>query len=181
MISKPTDAPCFKCKAGTDVECGCAPRGIDFQYLSEAAQENYRKAHELCDSPIETMMLEGLQVQSFGEDFEFLIGFTSPQESDFGKAAVLCVPQLEVGPYRADIVLFDLKRSTSEMQYALVIECDGHDFHERTKEQAAYDRSRDRDMQLAGYEVIRFTGHEINRDAYACADHAIAFVKRGIR
>lgn len=51
----------------------------------------------------------------------------------------------------------------------LVIECDGHDFHERTKRQAKRDRSRDRAFQQAGYTVFRFTGSEIYNDAWECA------------
>ena len=53
---------------------------------------------------------------------------------------------------------------------AAVVECDGHDFHERTKEQARRDRSRDRRLQDAGYRVFRFTGSEIYRDPLGCAD-----------
>lgn len=49
-----------------------------------------------------------------------------------------------------------------------VVECDGHDFHERTKEQAARDRSRDRALQQCGYRIFRFTGSEIYRDPIAC-------------
>lgn len=51
----------------------------------------------------------------------------------------------------------------------VVVECDGHDFHEKTKEQAARDKKRDRDFQLAGWKVLRFTGSEIHRDVEACA------------
>jgi hypothetical protein len=51
----------------------------------------------------------------------------------------------------------------------LIVECDGHDFHERTKEQARRDRSRDRYMTSLGFRVLRFTGSEIHRDAEACA------------
>jgi hypothetical protein len=42
--------------------------------------------------------------------------------------------------------------------------CDGHDYHERTKEQAERDKSRDRALKRAGYDVIHFTGREIWRD-----------------
>lgn len=52
----------------------------------------------------------------------------------------------------------------------LVIECDGHDFHERTKEQAKRDRSRDRDVQAAGFKIFRFTGSEIWKDPCKCSD-----------
>ena len=51
----------------------------------------------------------------------------------------------------------------------IIVECDGHDFHERTKEQAAKDKRRDRELQRLGYKVYRFTGKEINEDSIACA------------
>lgn len=54
--------------------------------------------------------------------------------------------------------------------FVCVVEADGHDFHERTKEQAARDRQRDRDLQTAGYLVLRFTGSEIYRDPWRCAE-----------
>jgi very-short-patch-repair endonuclease len=55
----------------------------------------------------------------------------------------------------------------------LIVECDGHDFHERTKEQAAKDRSRDREAQEQGYEIFRFTGSELWKDPLGCAKQVI--------
>ncbi len=52
----------------------------------------------------------------------------------------------------------------------LIIECDGHDFHEKTKKQAARDKRRDRTLQSSGYKVFRFTGTEITRDSLSCAE-----------
>lgn len=54
-------------------------------------------------------------------------------------------------------------------QNQIVVECDGHDFHERTKEQAAKDKSRDRALQTAGYKVFRYTGSEIWANPVKCA------------
>lgn len=45
-----------------------------------------------------------------------------------------------------------------------VVELDGHDFHERTKEQASRDKKRDRDLAAIGLPVIRFTGSDIYKD-----------------
>jgi len=59
----------------------------------------------------------------------------------------------------------------------LIVECDGHDFHERTKQQAAKDRSKDRTFQEAGYTVYRFTGSEIYRDALACARQVLRWAE----
>lgn len=49
------------------------------------------------------------------------------------------------------------------------IELDGHDFHERTKEQAAKDKSRDRLLQTAGWKTLRFTGSEVFKSPFKCA------------
>lgn len=51
----------------------------------------------------------------------------------------------------------------------IAVECDGHDFHERTKAQAKRDRSRDRALQSLGLTVYRFTGSEISTAPAICA------------
>jgi very-short-patch-repair endonuclease len=53
-------------------------------------------------------------------------------------------------------------------RFKIAIELDGHDFHERTKEQARRDKSRDRALQAIGWHVLRFTGSEVYRNATAC-------------
>lgn len=58
-----------------------------------------------------------------------------------------------------------------------VVECDGHEFHERTREQAARDRSRDRDLQASGYAVLRFTGSELFRDPIAAATEVLRAIE----
>ena len=64
------------------------------------------------------------------------------------------LPQVQVGRYRVDFMVrfFDEK---------FIVECDGHDFHERTKQQAQHDKQRDRFLQAEGFKVFRFTGSEI--------------------
>lgn len=78
--------------------------------------------------------------------------------------------QVPIGKYRVDFLL------TLRGQ-KLVVECDGHDFHERTKEQARKDRSRDRYLTNEGYTVIRFTGSEIWADAWKRAEEAVALLE----
>ncbi len=50
----------------------------------------------------------------------------------------------------------------------IAIECDGHEYHDRTKQQAAYDRARDRDLLRLGITTIRFTGSEIHHSIDRC-------------
>lgn len=76
--------------------------------------------------------------------------------------------------WRVDFVLGAVNHAKGRTY--LVVECDGHDFHERTKEQAEKDRSRDRRLQDAGYRIYRFTGREIYREARECATQALLSV-----
>jgi len=90
--------------------------------------------------------------------------------------------QIEDSQYRADFLLTLTKAPPSSwgndrrfeaLTVAAVIECDGHDYHERTKEQAARDRSRDRFVQQCGLNVLRYTGSEIYENPLACAADAV--------
>lgn len=81
--------------------------------------------------------------------------------------------QHQVGRYTAD---FHFTSSRDDKTAFLVVECDGHDFHERTKEQAAHDKKRDRYFAAQGIAVLRFTGSEIWRDAASCSREIESFL-----
>lgn len=68
--------------------------------------------------------------------------------------------------YRLDIGLEVIQGNCRAL---VAIECDGHDFHEKTKKQAQHDKRRDRDLQILGWSVARFTGSEIVRDPRAAS------------
>ncbi len=74
--------------------------------------------------------------------------------------------------YRVDFVLTTERDEARtdfmerEIHYRYAIELDGHEFHERTKEQAQRDRERDRNLAAIGYQVLRYTGSEIYKDSY---------------
>ena len=50
----------------------------------------------------------------------------------------------------------------------VAVELDGHDFHEKTKEQARAEKSRQRALTALGWHVLRFTGSEVYADAAGC-------------
>ena len=78
----------------------------------------------------------------------------------------------EQARYRADVLVYIVPGDDQGRGIApgpLVVEVDGHEFHERTKFQAARDRQRDRAMIPAGFRVVRFTGQEVYRAAEDCA------------
>ena len=88
-------------------------------------------------------------------------------------------PQVAIGPYRADfVVLASIKDNDTGDELSrplLVVECDGHEFHEKTKEQAARDKARDRYMTGLHVPVMRFTGREIWRSPTDCVEEVMAY------
>ena len=46
----------------------------------------------------------------------------------------------------------------------LCVYTDGHTYHERTEEQASRDRNIDRKLQELGFQVLRYTGKDVNED-----------------
>lgn len=78
-------------------------------------------------------------------------------------------PQHHIGKYRVDFLVdtYD-PRDRKKIIKQSIIECDGHDFHEKTKEQAQRDKKRDRDLQVLGFKIYHFTGSEIWRTGGKC-------------
>lgn len=126
-----------------------------------------------CGSPIEVLMFRALATEPAllvaGEPI-----IVRPDGGADGDADsnLLIEMQRQIGKHRVDFAL-----TTKVMTHRqVVVECDGHAFHEKTKEQAARDKARDRDLLLAGWPVMRFTGAEIFRDAFACAKQVADFL-----
>jgi very-short-patch-repair endonuclease len=76
--------------------------------------------------------------------------------------------QAAIGNYRADF-LFEVQTQEGKWD-RLVVEIDGHEYHERTKEQAARDKARDRYMTGEGIHLMRFAGTEVWGNPFACVD-----------
>lgn len=121
-----------------------------------------------CESPAERLFLlagmltgdSGISINFAQDDVleegelknELRVGIL---QSDEEPPRFFVLQQYEVAGYRVDFCISPVK---------LVIEIDGHEFHERTKEQAASDKKRDRALVGAGFRVIRFTGSEVYAD-----------------
>lgn len=91
-------------------------------------------------------------------------------------AGLQVMQRRQVGNYRADFY-FQI-RSVENKLKEMVVEVDGHEFHERTKAQAARDRSRDRWMDDMGILVLRFTGSEVWANPFSCVDQVSARIYR---
>lgn len=103
------------------------------------------------DSPIEEAFWNAYRRSAPGE----LFGLKT-QHSVFG------------GKYRIDFALPDKK---------IGIELDGHAWHS-DRETFTKDRARQRELELDGWRLIRFSGAEINADADDCVRQAAALAGR---
>ncbi len=139
---------------------------------------NFKKANVInyvsrCESPIEQLLAIRLMDLEpyFYKELSVLSGFRF----------LSILPQKEVvvndRKYRLDFLIECL---VDNKKHLFAIECDGHDFHEKTKEQAARDKKRDRDLMENGITVIRFTGSEIHENPYRCARSAVKIIEKYI-
>jgi len=80
---------------------------------------------------------------------------------------IYIIPQAVVGKYRADFIFASVL--AGEITKTMVVELDGHDFHERTKEQASRDKARDRFFASKGWLVMRYTGSDVWKDSVSPA------------
>lgn len=86
-------------------------------------------------------------------------------------------PQVNVEGYRVDFALTNIPGVDL---LKVVIELDGHDYHS-TQEQRNYDTARDRVLLKAGWQVVRFTGSQINRDIEGCVRETVELVRAWVR
>lgn len=138
-------------------------------------------ATNVCESPIEQKMLAVLLMTPF-EIYSDVNTILTQEEFERGIRldgdCALVVPQAKVPGlnYRLDfLVVMNGRALDTKDEPMFAVECDGHEFHERTKEQAARDRKRDRDIQAAGIPILRFTGSEIFNNLDACQDEIESF------
>lgn len=146
--------------------------------------ESVPHATKLSESPIERVLtmawqanpIEGIDffTSSSPWDAETLLSHDWSGATDWVGSVQ---PQVTIGNYRADLYLQAFAvdnwgptpRITGQW-LRLAIECDGHDYHERTKDQARRDKRRDRWFQTHGITVLRFTGSEIWENPSSCID-----------
>lgn len=139
----------------------------------------------VCQSPIEQLFL--IDLLRYSQFYKIWIRKNEPPTPPMlgfrmagwgpatGNVRVLVYPQCKINldsvstlsdprTYRVDFLIEvaeELSMTDEEEIFFLVVELDGHDFHERTKEQAQRDKERDRNLTRAGYKVMRFTGSEV--------------------
>lgn len=150
---------------------------ISVEHGRDATRDMFSRLRELpcakpACSPIETLMGSALYFLAFNESPQGLRGLMS--DTQFLDEANIPLEkmsaprvgfdgfhigyQVGVGNYTADFIV---NGKWNGCAVSAAIECDGHEFHERTKRQATHDKLRDRYFQTRGLLVLRYTGSEI--------------------
>lgn len=92
------------------------------------------------------------------------------------------IPQYDVHIAEKNYILdFAIIGSDKFREIKLAVECDGHEFHERTKEQVAYRNRRDMDLQKLGFDILHFSGAEIVEDPVDCAYRTLDYLNSMIK
>lgn len=124
--------------------------------------------NEECESPIEKIMMLALVIHKKVYANKSII-----YEID---------PQIDIDNYRVDCriraMLLVGIRDCREIDKEIIVECDGHEFHEKTKEQVIKNNNRDYDLKTKGYEVLHFSGSEIFNTPMKCAEKVFEYIER---
>lgn len=120
-----------------------------------------------CNSPIEKI---------------FMLAFTIIKIMRFDELPsdifdVFTFPQLDIETnnhkYYVD---FYIMLSFEDKEIGVVVECDGHEFHQKTKEQVTHDNEREYEIKKAGYDVLRFSGSQIFNNPFKCANDVFDYL-----
>jgi hypothetical protein len=131
---------------------------------------------DLCESPIEQLMMLALNSQK-----EKYVSLT-----DEGDIAIIPQAEVNIGAdssgngkakesFRVDFLIIT---KIGGNWRRVIVECDGHEFHEKNKEQAARDKRRGRMLVLEGYIVLNYTGSEIWGNPFKCAREVLGAIFR---
>ena len=116
------------------------------------------------ESPIEDMVYIALQVQceprllTVNHHPDFVDG------SPVWTRGIQINPQAQIDKYRVDFLV-----SNNSTGVQVIIELDGHAFHDKDKRQRSYEKARDRHFVKAGYQVLHYTGSDVVADPYRVA------------
>jgi very-short-patch-repair endonuclease len=146
-------------KRGDESACGDAKSLTIGAYSDKLIERlaHFREIGDSTDSPIEDIL--GAAVLMFFERAGTPLVLCKTLDRRSLPAGLLLVPQFRWSFYRSDWAIFNPVTGS-----ALLIECDGKEFHS-SDEQKAHDRAKDQAAADRGFLTMRFTGSQIHRRA----------------
>lgn len=86
-------------------------------------------------------------------------------------------PQVTIGRYRVDFLVTRVPLAKGQLVAPVIVELDGHDFHDKDKKQRAYEKARDRHFVKCGYQVLHYAGSEVVADPFKVAHEVLCLLK----
>lgn len=141
----------------------------------EFSQDMYgHLSNGACESPIEDLFFIAVHAMCAAEQFEVN---PHPRSGPDGilrfQKGVYLETQALVGKYRVDFLLRQVGIGPEDIVTPVVVELDGHAFHDKDKHQRAYEKGRDRFLVKKGLKVLHFTGAEVCADPFKVAFEAL--------
>jgi very-short-patch-repair endonuclease len=127
-------------------------------------------ANRTADSPIESIL--GAAIIICFRDGGRPLTLT-PEPTNEAASGLLLVPQFRWSVYRSDWAIYNPKTTG-----ALLIECDGKDFH-TSPDQVKHDLRKDQAAHDHGFLTMRFTGSQIHKAADQLAMEIFRFIYGG--
>lgn len=97
--------------------------------------------------------------------------FNHAGDMTFG-LGVFIQPQQPIGSYRVDFMISP-NMGIESSSAPVIVELDGHAFHDKDKRQRSYEKARDRFLVKQGYRVLHFTGSDVAADPFKVAHEAL--------
>lgn len=136
-----------------------------------------------CESALEVSLCLALGIAARSQEYAVLFDFGGARVfgDPEGDVTVRIRPQVRFGDYRVDLlvsvqVIEGPEHDIRVYSKSVVVECDGFEFHNVTKEQACRDRQRDRYLQSLGLPVLRFAAAEVWADVFQFAGSILSFL-----
>jgi hypothetical protein len=141
-------------------------------YVARGRAESFRDSMAAEDVVLESP-IEGI----FYVWWHAVVEATSGADPMLDELLLVVQPEVDTREerYRLDfsVALSDARLLADAAKFGLPlpqigIELDGHDFHERTKEQVTHRNRRDRHLQRSQWVMFHFSGSELFRDPVRC-------------
>ena len=120
-----------------------------------------------CGSPIEQIFRYAFDIICIENDLFLILDYQD---------AIVCGDKTYIADFTFDTETYFSDIYKCEHELKLVIECDGHEFHAKTKEQVKRGNERDLALKLEGYDVLHFSGSQIYNDPFGCARDTVNYI-----
>lgn len=121
-------------------------------------------------SPIEQVFLVALHVMARARSETIDPEPMERPEGTFLGWGVHVTEQFQVDQYRVDFLVERVWfYDGANRRDQVLVELDGHEFHDKDKRQRSYEKARDRHLARRGFKVLHYTGSDVLADPYKVA------------